>query len=147
MLEDEPETPMRPVPLLAVAVLASSGCSVPRSAFPPNAELKVVDVEVGRAVGADKRVTAPAGTFAPGDVIFASVVTDGEARRAVMSARWTYQGALLEETAQKIAPDGTTVSEFHVFNPAGWAPGQYRVEILIDGRVVADRAFQVDAAS
>ena len=44
-------------------------------------------------------------------------------------------------------PAGKVVSEFHVFNPAGWAPGEYRVEILLDGHVVGDRAFRVDATS
>jgi hypothetical protein len=54
---------------------------------------------------------------------------------------------VLEQTEQRIRADGKAVSEFHVFNPAGWAPGEYRVEILLDGRVVGDRAFRVDAAS
>jgi len=140
-------TAMRPAHVVG-AVLLACGCSAPRADSPVAASgLKVVDVEVGRAVDAGKRVTAPAQAFAPTDVVYASVVTDGHAKHAVLSARWTHDGALLEETAQKIAPDGAAVSEFHVFNPSGWTPGQYRVEILIDGRVVADRAFRVDAAS
>jgi len=109
--------------------------------------VKVRDIALGRAIGPDKHVTAPAGDFGPGDTIYTSVVTEGAATRAVLSARWTYRGALIEETAQKIAPEGTTVSEFHVFNPSGWAPGDYRVEILLDGRIVGDRAFRVAAAS
>lgn len=138
---------MRRVCALVVA-LASLGCSAPRTASPVSERnLKIVDIEVGRAIGNDKRVSAPAGAFAPGDTIYTSVITDGARPRAVLSARWTYQGALLEETAQRIAPDGTAVSEFHIFNPAGWTPGQYRVEILLDGHVVGDRAFRVNAAS
>jgi hypothetical protein len=133
--------------VLAVAgSLACSGSKTSPAAAPPS-KLKVVDVEVGRAVGADKRVTTPTGAFAPGDVLYASVETKGAVPRAVLAARWSYNGALLAETEQKIAPDGTAVSEFHVSNPSGWTPGAYRVEILIDGRVVADRAFRVDANS
>ena len=64
-----------------------------------------------------------------------------------ISVRWIHQGAVLEETEQRIASDGKAVSEFHVFNPAGWTPGEYRVEILLDGRVVGDRAFHVDGVS
>ncbi len=139
---------MRSVRLAAVVVLAASACSAPRaSSSRPEAKLTVVDIELGRAVGADKRVTAPSQAFAPGDVIYTSVVTDGSTSSATLSARWTYRGALLEETAQRIAPHGTAVSEFHVFNPSGWAPGEYRVEILLDGRVVGDRGFTVEAAS
>jgi hypothetical protein len=132
---------------LAVLVVASMGCNAQRTAAPvPESKLKVRDIEVGRAIGADKLVTGSGGTFAPSDTIYTSVVTEGKAR-ATLSARWIHQGAVLEETEQRIAPEGKAVSEFHVFNPAGWAPGDYRVEILLDGRVVGDRAFRVDAAS
>jgi hypothetical protein len=139
---------MRIASSLAVLVLASMGCSAPRTASPvATSRVKVRDIEVGKAIGTDKLVTAPGAAFRPADTIYTSVVTEGKASRVTLSARWTYQGALLEETAQRIAPDGKTVSEFHVFNPAGWAPGEYRVEILLDGRVVGDRAFRVDATS
>lgn len=139
---------MRAGSLLTAVVAASVGCSAPRTASPAaESKLKVRDIAVGRAIGADKLVTEAAGAFRPADTIYTSVVTEGTASRATLSARWTYQGALLEETAQRIAPSGTAVSEFHVFNPAGWPPGQYRVEILLDGRVVGDRAFRVEAAS
>ena len=138
----------RALSVLAFAAAVSSGCSGARSSTTaPEPHLKVVDLQVGRALGADKRVEAPATTFTPSDVVYASVETDGHARRAVLTARWTYQGALLEETAQTIAPDGKAVSEFHVANPSGWPPGEYHVQILIDGRAVADRAFHVEAAS
>jgi hypothetical protein len=138
---------MRAPTPLAVLVVASMGCSAQRTAAPGvESKLKVRDIEVGRAIGTDKLVTAPAGAFGPADTIYTSVVTEGKAS-ATLSARWTYQGAVLEETEQRIAPDGKAVSEFHVFNPAGWAPGEYRVEILLDGRVVGDRAFRVDATS
>jgi hypothetical protein len=135
-------------PLAVLVIMGSMGCTAQRTApSAPESKLKVKDIEVGRAIGTDKLVTAPGGVFGPADTIYTSVVTEGKASRATLSARWTYQGAVLEETAQRIAPDGKAVSEFHVFNPAGWAPGEYRVEILLDGRVVGDRAFRVDATS
>ena len=132
---------------VAVLVVSALGCSAPRTTSPvPESKLKVRDIEVGRAIGTDKRVTAPSGAFGPADTVYTSVVTEGSGR-ATLSARWTHQGAVLEQTEQRIASDGKAVSEFHVFNPARWAPGEYRVEILLDGRVVGDRPFRVDAAS
>lgn len=138
---------MRAAALILVVAAATMGCSGARTSHVPGSSLEVRDIEVGRAIGPDKVVTAPTGAFGPADTIYTSVVTEGKAPTATLSARWTYQGTLLEETEQRIAPSGTVVSEFHVFNPAGWAPGEYRVEILLDGRVVGDRAFRVDAAS
>jgi hypothetical protein len=135
-------------PALALVLLAMLACSAPRTATPvPDSGLKVRDIAIGRAVGPDKAVTAPAAAFAPMDTIYTSVVTDGKAKTATLAARWTFRGTLLEETEQRIAPSGTVISEFHVFNPAGWSPGEYRVEILLDGRPVGDRTFRVDPAS
>jgi hypothetical protein len=128
--------------LLAVGLTACS----PRTATPvPEPKVKVVDVSLGRALGADKQVTVSSTTFAPTDVVYASVVTEGDAKRATLTARWTHQGSVVGQTVQDIAPKGHTVTEFHVFNPAGWAPGEYRVEIRLDGRVMADRSFRVSA--
>ena len=134
----------------AVLILlpALVACAAPRTSSPVSASgIKVRDIEIGRAIGADKAVTAPAGAFGPTDTIYTSVVTEGKAPTATLAARWTYRGALLEETEQRIAPNGTVISEFHVFNPAGWSPGEYRVEILLDGRAVGDRTFRVDPTS
>ena len=139
---------MRAAVLILVVAAGAAGCSGEKtSSSPHGASLEVRHIEVGRGIGPDKVVTAPTGAFAPADTIYTSVVTEGKAPTATLSARWTYQGALLEETEQRIAPSGRVVSEFHVFNPAGWAPGEYRVEILLDGRVVGSRAFRVDAVT
>ena len=138
---------MRAASALALLVVTAMGCSAQRTVLPvPRSKLKVRDIEIGRAIGTDKLVTGPMSAFGPGDTIYTSVVTEGSGR-ATLSARWTHQGAVLEETEQRIASNGKAVSEFHVFNPAGWAPGEYRVEILIDGRVVGDRGFRVDTTS
>jgi hypothetical protein len=139
---------MRVLAPIAVLIAALTGCSSPRTSEPvPTSDLKVRDIVVGRAVGPDKVVTEPAAAFSPADTIYTSVVTQGKGPTATLSARWTRGGSVLEETEQRIAPSGTVVSEFHVFNPSGWTPGDYRVEIRLDGRVVGDRAFRVDPAS
>jgi hypothetical protein len=135
-------------PAFALVLPAMLACSAPRTATAvPESGLKVRDIAIGRAVGPDKAVTGPTAAFAPMDTIYTSVVTDGKAKTATLTARWTFRGALLEETEQRIAPSGTVISEFHVFNPAGWSPGEYRVEILLDGRPVGDRTLRVDPAS
>jgi hypothetical protein len=39
------------------------------------------------------------------------------------------------------------VTEFHVFDPSGWRPGRYEVEIFLDGTKVARREFTVESTS
>lgn len=120
-------------------------------AIPPAAEsaqeaLTVADVELGKAIGADMRVSENADTddFAPMDTIYAAVETRGTGNNATLTARWTFQdGQVVDETSQTISPVGGAVTEFHIAKPDGFPPGEYSVEILLNG-VSAERSdFEV----
>jgi hypothetical protein len=118
--------------------------SPPPAAAPAPAPFRVTSVEVGNAIGADRRVTTPTATLSPSDTIYASVASDGAAPSVTLTARWSYEdGQVVQETTQSIAPTGPTASEFHVSNPEGWPVGRYRVEILADGRSVGTKEFEV----
>jgi hypothetical protein len=106
--------------------------------------LRVVEIDLGRAIGPDKRVIEPADEFRSGDTIYASVVMLGRANAATLSARWTRSsGALVDETVRTVSPVGETIAEFHLVHPAGWQKGKYRVEILLDGTTVGREEFEV----
>jgi hypothetical protein len=104
----------------------------------------VTEVEVGNALGPDKRVQTPKTTFSPRDVIMASVVTQGSAPSVQLTARWTYQdGQVVNETKRSLAPSGTVATEFSIQKPDGWPVGAYKVEITLDGRPVQSKALRV----
>jgi hypothetical protein len=104
----------------------------------------VTAIEVGKQVGADKRVTSPTTTFGPKDTIHASVATDGAAPKKVIAARWTFQnGQVVKEAAETIAPTGAAATEFHISKPSGWPIGKYKVEILVDGSPSGSKDFEV----
>lgn len=118
--------------------------SPPPAAPPAAAPFRVTSVEVGNAIGPDKRVTTPTATLSSGDTIYASVASDGAAQGVALTARWTYEdGQVVDETTQTIAPTGPSASEFHIVKPDGWPAGRYQVEILADGRSVGTKAFEV----
>ena len=111
---------------------------------PPAAAFRVGEVELGREIGGDKRVSAPATSFAPTDTIYASVATEGAAPSVSLTARWTFEdGQLVDESTERIAPTGPSVTEFHIAKPDGWPTGRYKVEIIADGRPAASRDFEV----
>ena len=130
------ETPPPPPPAAAPA---------PTPVPPPApAPFRVGSVDVGNAIGADKRVAVPSTTLAPGDTIYASVASTGAAPSVTLVARWTYgDGQLVNEQSQQIAPTGPSSSEFHISKPDGWPAGTYKVEILADGTSVASKNFEV----
>jgi hypothetical protein len=105
--------------------------------------LAVRDIQLGRAVGLDKRIADPAEAFAPEETIYASVVTEGTAAEARLTARFAHQGQVLAEVSQLIAPTGTAVSEFNVWKPRGWPRGDYEVGILVNGTPAGARRFVV----
>jgi hypothetical protein len=118
----------------------------PATANAPAATLRVTDVELGRAIGADRRIPDAAETddFSPRDTIYAAVNTEGMATGATLVARWTHQdGQVVDETSQTISPTGPAVTEFHIAKPDGFPVGNYRLAILLNGQEVETEDFEV----
>jgi hypothetical protein len=114
----------------------------PVSAAP--APFRVASIDLGKAVGPDKRVAAPASAFAPTDTIYASVASEGSAASVTLTARWTYEdGQLVNESSETLAPSGPAVTEFHIEKPSGWPAGKYKVEIAANGAPSGTREFEV----
>jgi hypothetical protein len=114
------------------------------TAAPAAAAVTITTIDVGKSIGADKRVTAPMTDFAAMDTIYAVVSTTGSSPSANLQARWTGpDGAVIDETTQTIAPSGPAVTEFHISKPDGFAKGNYRVEIMLNGTPAGSKDFTV----
>lgn len=106
--------------------------------------VRVSDVKVGRAIGADKRITDETDEFKPTDVIYAVVETKGAATAATLQARWTYEdGQVVDQSSQAISPGAEGATEFHVSKPGGWPKGKYKVEITLNGAPAESEGFEV----
>ena len=134
----EPPAPPPPPPAPAPAPMPP----------PPPAPVGVTlsSVTLGKAVGADKRVSSPSEAFAKGDTIFASIDTTGTGS-ATLSARWTYskdgKTVTVKEDTATISATGPSTSEFHISKPDGWPLGTYQVEIAVNGKSAASKSFKV----
>jgi hypothetical protein len=106
--------------------------------------LRVVEIDLGRAIGPDNRVIESTDEFRITDTIYASVVMLGRANAATLKARWSGEsGEVIDETVRTVTPVGETIAEFHLVQPAGWQKGRYRVEILLDDASVGREEFEV----
>ena len=118
----------------------------PASTATPVEAVAITAATLGRAVNADKRVTAATDSFAPADTIFLSVETSG-AGGANLTARWTYttgtEATRVNEEAQKVAPGGPAVTEFHIRKPDGWPRGDYQVVVLVNDEPSVTKKFTV----
>lgn len=120
---------------------AAEPAATPPAPAPAAAAATVTGVELGTAVGADNRVTAPTATFAAADTIHASVATDGPGGN--LTAKWSYQDGQTVESQDKVVPAGPQVSDFSISKPGGWPLGKYRLEVLLNGSVIQTREFEV----
>jgi len=140
------------LPFLALAVtLACSKASAPPSPSPYALPLttvatpvKVTDVDVGRALDADKKISDKTDTFKPTDTIYVSVATEGSSPGAKLAAHWTFKdGQVIKDEDRSIAPKAKTSTEFHIVKPSGWPVGDYKVEVMLDGAPAGSKSFKV----
>ena len=111
---------------------------------PPEGKVSVARVDLGTAVDPDQRVVRPARTFAPGSSVHASVVTNGSGLGVEIKVRWVdRKGRLIAEKAQMISPRGPVATSFTAEPPGGWSIGRYEVQVLLDGRNVAETEFEI----
>ena len=136
-----------PAPMPPVASEPAPPAPMPMPAAAATAS--VTGVDLGNAVGADMRVAAPMGTFAPKDTIYAAVMTatsDPAASVAgKLGAKWTHvdSNQVVHEDSKDLTFAGDGVTDFQISKPDGWPTGKYKVEIMLDGNVVQTREFEV----
>lgn len=100
-------------------------------------------IQLGRGLNADKTVSGFTTTFRPTDTIYVAVVTDG-AGSSKVKARWLYAGRLVSEPEQDVTYKGPASTEFHIQRTSGFPPGEYTVELFLDGKAVGSRSFRVE---
>ena len=116
---------------------------------PATTSAMVSGVDLGNAVGADMRVTAPMTSFATRDTIYAAVATNTNDPAAnvpgKLGVKWTHvdSGQTVHEETKDITFSGDGVTNFQISKPDGWPTGKYRVEIMLDGTTVQTREFDV----
>jgi hypothetical protein len=132
------EEPAKPAP-------APAPTAAPTPA-PAPAGVAVSTVSVGKAIGADKKVSAATDSFAKGDTFYASVDTTGSGT-ATLKAKWTYlkdgQTAVVKEDSMTVNATGPATHEFHVAKPDGWPLGDYEVAVSVDDKPAGTKKFSV----
>jgi hypothetical protein len=97
--------------------------------------IRVSDIQVGKVVGSDKKIGDQTTSFGVRDTMYVAVITDGAAKDAKITAKWTFNDKqVVKESSQTISPaGGETATEFHVDKKSAWPKGKYKVEIMVNG--------------
>lgn len=109
------------------------------------APIRVRDIQVGKGVGSDKKIGDQTTSFGARDTMYVAVITDGAARDARLSTKWTYNdGQVVDESTQTISPaGGETATEFHVTKKTAWPKGKYKVEVMLNGVSAGTKDLEV----
>jgi hypothetical protein len=121
---------------LALLVVCAGGCR-------PRGPLKVGTIQTGKSLNSDNSVGGHTTRFKGDDTIYVAVLTEGPGSGTI-TARWTYVGRLVSEDSRDVSYLDSAPTEFHITNSSGFPPGDYAVEILIDGKSVGTRNLRVE---
>lgn len=111
---------------------------------PDSASFDVGDIDMGRHIGADKKISDKTDDFAPTDTIYASIHTKGGSAPVQLTAHWTFQDStVVAEDSQTVQPGADADTEFHIVKAGGWPKGKYTVHIMADGKEVKTKDVTV----
>ena len=119
----------------AAALLVAVACSDP--------PLQLANIQIGRALNPDRSIASITTLFKPSETIYVSVQTTA-AGKGTVSVKWKYGSQVIDEPSKQVSYDGPASTEFHMQNSGGFPPGDYSVDVFIDGTQVGSRAFKVD---
>ena len=136
--------------VLALLVLGAVGCQKKEEPPPPVAEtptavpFRVVSMELGKRLDADKRVVSPTTVFGVRDTIYVAIASEGSASSVTLRALWMFEdGQRVADDAQSLAPTGPAQTEFHIMKETPWPKGKYSVEVFSDTTSAGRREFVV----
>lgn len=118
--------------LLLLACL--TGCS--------NPPLALANIQVGRSLNPDRSVASITNLFKPSETVYIAVQT-ADAGSGLVGVKWMYGTQVIDEPTKQVSYDGPASTEFHLQNSGGFPPGDYSVEVFLDGQSVGKRTFKV----
>ena len=120
--------------VLAAALTAACGPSEP---------LRISTLQLGRALNPDNSVAAHTTRFKPDDTIYIAILND-QPGFGTINVRWLVYGQVISEAKRDVSYNRSAATEFHLQNSGGFPEGNYKVEVLIDGKLAESREFKVE---
>jgi len=123
--------------MLLLAALAASAAAC------ADAPLQVSTIQIGRSLNSDNSVASGTTLFKPNETVYVSVLTSNTGASTI-GVKWTYGSRVIDEPSKRASFKGAGATEFHLQNARGFPPGDYAVEVFVDGASAGRRAFKVD---
>ena len=105
--------------------------------------LQVEKVQLGRTLNPDNSVASHTSVFKPADTVYVAALS-GDKGYGTFKVRWMYQDRLVDEASKEVSYRGPAATEFHLQSAMGFPPGDYSVEMFLNGQPIGKRAYRVD---
>jgi hypothetical protein len=129
-------TPVVTRALIAAAALVTLvGCS-------PTEPLRVETIQLGRSLNPDNSVAEHTTTFRRNDTVYVAILTPA-AGKGTIGVRWTYGGQVIDQPQKEVSYRDAAATSFNLVNSGGFPPGNYAVEVFVDGASAGTRNFNV----
>jgi hypothetical protein len=139
-----PAPPAPPAPPAAPAAVAPP--AAPAEAKKAG-ELHISSVDLGTELGADGRIVTAKDNFASTDTVIVAVTASNSGSTPVnaqVTARWIDpQGGVFNEESRAQDFSGSQTVNFRVADPKGFKPGNYKLEVALNGSTVETRPFSI----
>jgi hypothetical protein len=109
----------------------------------PTEPLQLNTIQLGRSLNPDSSIAEHTTAFRKNDTVYVAVLTNA-AGRGNIRVRWTYGAQLIDEPQRDVSYRDAAATSFHLVNSGGFPPGNYSVEVFIDGESVGTRNFRVE---
>ena len=129
--------------MIATPIRVLAVCFAGALAAACGGNLAATGIQVGKSLNSDNSIGVLATTFKRNDTIYAAVLTDGSGRGTI-SARFSYGGRVISEPEKRVSYRGSAATEFHIEYSGGFPPGDYDIELFLDGKSVGMRRVRVE---
>ena len=100
-------------------------------------------LQLGKSVNSDDSVGNHATRFKSDDTVHVAALTGGPGSSTI-SVRWKFGGRTVKEESKDVSYHEPAATSFNLHYAGGIPPGQYRVEIDVDGTPAGSRDFTVE---
>jgi hypothetical protein len=123
----------------------------PAPAPAPAATASVSTVDIGNAVGADMKVSAPTASFKPNETFHVAIGTATSEPTATVAGKVSVKLVYMNGTEEMVVNDesrdmnltGAGSTNFQFAKPDGWPAGKYKVYVSLNGNVVQTKEIEV----
>lgn len=119
------------------------GSAAPSDITAMTAQVRISDLKVGPALGADGAVAENTDNFTAGDAVHASVAVGDAGAGSKVKAVWSgpNEQRIFEEVLE--VKQGAAFLVFRSPDTKTWAPGDYKVEIFLGDELASSESFDI----